>query len=47
MDVVRNALKTALIEQKIKPKEIMHYAKICFVDRMINANALVVYPVKH
>jgi len=35
IDVARNALKTALSEQNIQPKEIMHYAKICRVDGII------------
>lgn len=35
MDVARNALKTALTEQNIKPTEIMRYAKICRVDGII------------
>ena len=32
MDVVRDALKVAVTEKSIKPKEIMQYAKICRVD---------------
>lgn len=35
MDVAREALKTAVVEKNIKPKEIMQYAKICRVDRVI------------
>ena len=35
MDVAREALKTAVTEKNIKPKEIMQYAKICRVDRII------------
>lgn len=35
VDVAREALKTAIHENKIKPTEIMHYAKICRVDRII------------
>src|SRR4030042_6366966 len=34
-DVAREALKVALAEKSIKPKEIMQYAKICRVDRII------------
>jgi predicted transcriptional regulator of viral defense system len=34
-DVARNALKTAINEKNIKPKEIMEYAKICRVDGII------------
>ena len=35
IDVARDALKTAITEKKIKPKEIMQYAKICRVDIII------------
>ena len=35
MDVAREALKIAITEKHIKPKEIMHYAKICRVDGVI------------
>ncbi len=35
MDVVREALKVAITERKAVPKEIMKYAKICRVDRII------------
>lgn len=35
MDVARGALKTAVTEKNIKPKEIMQYAKICRVDRIV------------
>lgn len=35
IDVAREALKIAVIEKHIKPKEIMHYAKICRVDSVI------------
>mgnify|MGYP001592285348 CR=1 FL=1 len=35
VDVAREALKIAVIEKKIKPKEIMRYSKICRVDRII------------
>ncbi len=34
-DVARNALKTAISEKNIKPGEIMTYAKVCRVDRII------------
>jgi len=34
-DVAREALKIAVREKKIRPKEIMHYAKVCRVDRVI------------
>lgn len=34
-DVAREAIKMAVMEKRIKPKEIMHYAKICRVDRII------------
>ncbi len=34
-DVVRTALKTAINDKKVKPLEIMKYAKICRVDRII------------
>lgn len=35
VDVARDALKIAVTEKKIKPKEIMQYAKACRVDRII------------
>jgi predicted transcriptional regulator of viral defense system len=35
MDVVRDALKVAITEKGVKPKEIMHYAKICRVASII------------
>ena len=35
MDVARDALKVALTEKGINPKEIMQYAKICRVDNII------------
>ena len=35
MDVAREALKTAVTEKNIKPKEIMQYAKICRVDKIV------------
>ena len=35
IDVAREALKIAVTEKNIKPKEIMQYAKICRVDRII------------
>lgn len=35
MDVARNALKVAVTEKSIKPKEIMQYSKICRVDNII------------
>lgn len=35
MNVAREALKTAVAEKNIKPKEIMQYAKICRVDNII------------
>lgn len=34
-DVVRDAAKLAVMEKGTKPKEIMHYAKICRVDSVI------------
>lgn len=34
-DVARDALKVAVTEKNIKPKEIMQYAKICRVDRLV------------
>ncbi len=37
VDVAREALKVAVTEKKIKPKEIMQYAKICRVDRIIKS----------
>lgn len=35
MDIARDALKVAVAEKNIKPKEIMHYAKICRVDSIV------------
>ena len=35
MDVAREALKVAITEKRISPKEIMRYAKICRVDKII------------
>ena len=35
MDVAMDALKVAVMEKSIKPKEIMQYAKICRVDNII------------
>jgi predicted transcriptional regulator of viral defense system len=35
MDVARSALKTALAEKKVSPKEIMMYSKICRVANII------------
>ncbi|MBU0881258.1 MAG: type IV toxin-antitoxin system AbiEi family antitoxin domain-containing protein [Candidatus Omnitrophica bacterium] len=35
IDIARDALKVALSEKGIKPKEIMQYAKICRVDRIV------------
>ena len=35
IDVARDALKVAVTEKDIKPKEIMHYAKICRVGNII------------
>ncbi len=35
VDVAREALKIAVMEKHIRPKEIMHYAKICRVDGLI------------
>lgn len=34
-DVAREAIKAAVREKRVKPKEIMHFAKICRVDRII------------
>ena len=34
-DVAREAIKVAVTEKRIKPKEIMHFAKICRVDKII------------
>lgn len=34
-DVARDALKTAVIEKKIKPQEILRYARICRVERVM------------
>lgn len=35
LNVARDALKTAVTERKAKPTEIMHYAEICRVDKVI------------
>src|SRR3989338_2422716 len=35
VDVARGALKVAMTEKKIKPKEILQYSKTCRVDRII------------
>ena len=35
IDVAREALKVAITEKGVTPKEIMHYAKICRVDNII------------
>lgn len=35
INIAREALKVAITEKKIKPKEIMQYAKICRVDNII------------
>jgi len=35
VDIARDALKFAIAEKDIKPKEIMEYAKICRVDSII------------
>jgi len=35
VDVAREALKFAVTEKKIKPKDIMRYAKVCRVDKII------------
>jgi predicted transcriptional regulator of viral defense system len=35
MDVAREALKTAITEKGVQPKEIMQYAEICRVDNII------------
>jgi predicted transcriptional regulator of viral defense system len=35
MDVARDALKVAVIEKGAKPREIMHFAKICRVNNII------------
>lgn len=35
MDIAREALKTVIKEKNIKPKDIMHYAKICRVDNIV------------
>jgi len=35
VDTAREALKAAVTEKHIKPKEIMHYAKICRVDSVM------------
>lgn len=34
-DIARNALKTAVTEKHVSPKEIMHFAKICRVAKII------------
>ena len=34
-DVARDALKAAVAEKNIKPQEIMRYAKVCRVDRVM------------
>jgi len=34
-DVARDAIKIAVTEKGVRPKEIMHFAKICRVDRII------------
>jgi len=35
VDVARDGLKVAVAEKRIKPKEIMQYAKICRVDNIV------------
>ncbi len=35
MDVARDALKTAVTEKGVKPKEVMQYAKICRIDKIL------------
>ena len=35
IDIAREALKFSVVEKHAKPKEIMHYAKICRVDGLI------------
>lgn len=35
MDVAREALKTAVFDKKIKPNDIMYYAKICRINTVI------------
>ncbi len=35
MDIARDALKVAVTEKNIAPKEIMQYAKICRIDKII------------
>ena len=35
MDVARDALKVAVTEKGIKPKEVMRYARVCRVDSII------------
>jgi len=35
MNIAREALKIAITEKHIKPKEIMEFAKICRVDKII------------
>ncbi len=35
LNVARDALKTAVTEKKVKPTEIMRYAEICRVDKVI------------
>ena len=34
-NVARDALKVAIVEKNVKPKEIMQYAKVCRVDAII------------
>lgn len=34
-NIARNALKTAITEKNVNPKDIMKYAKICRVDKII------------
>ena len=35
VDIARDALRVAITEKGVKPKEIMEYAKICRVDSII------------
>ena len=35
IDIAREALKTAISERKATPKDILHYAKICRVDKIV------------
>ena len=35
VDVARNALKVAIMEKDITPRDVMYYAKICRVDNII------------